>query len=278
MPDLFFADDSGQAAPTRPGMGPLVATGYLHVPSGSVRDLERSLGELCSRNGFPAGPAGEFKWSPGRELWMRSNLVAEARAEFFREALSLARYAECTAVVVIADTSRRTATQAVDHETDVTTLLLERVERQLQSVGRTGIVVVDRPSGGRDDENLFLQSCLETISEGTNYLLPERVAVNVLSTPSSLVRCLQLADVITGCTTALVSGERRYAPITFEHIVPLLRREWGRIGGFGLKIHPDLRYANLYHWSVGDGYLGKGGNGYPLPDDSYPYATDPHEE
>ena len=45
--------------------------------------------------------------------------------------------------------------------------------------------------------------------------------------------------------------------------VPFQDRQ--RIGGVGLKIHPDLRYANLYYWLVGDDVIFKGWNGFPLP-------------
>jgi len=272
MPDIFFADDSRQRNPTRQGMGPLVATGFVHVPSENVRDLERALDNLCRGVGFPAGDAGEFKWSPGRELWMRDNLVDQARTDFFAQALDLAVEAGCRASVIIADESRRTATGAPDHQTDVTALLFERVEWRLRRVNRIGIIVVDRPSGGRDAENKFLQRCLETLSAGTDYVALKRVAVNVVSTPSYLISCLQLADLVTSCTTALVAGENRYAPATFEHIRPLLDEDGGRTGGIGLKIHPHLRYMNLYHWLLGDDYLRQGNTGYPLPDEAYPYG------
>jgi hypothetical protein len=74
----------------------------------------------------------------------------------------------------------------------------------------------------------------------------------LLTTNSKLLRLVQLADLITSCTTALVVGENRFAPITFQYIRPLLRSEGGRIGGVGLKIHPAHRCPNLYHWLVGD--------------------------
>lgn len=277
MPDIFFSDDSRQANPSREGMGPLVAAGFVHVASEHVRELERDLNALCSRNGFPDGPEGEFKWSPGRELWMRESLVEQERATFFEEALGLAEAAGVRAVVVIEDTGCRSATGA-EHTVDVTKLMLERVESVLNQLDTTGMVVVDRPSGARRDEDRFLQECLETLSAGTDYVEFDRIATAVVSTPSGLVRLLQLADVVTACTTAFVAGEDQHAPTTFAGIRPLLRRNWGRIGGFGLKIHPDFRYMNLYHHLAGDGYLGRGVQGYPLPQPTLPYADDPMRE
>jgi hypothetical protein len=32
----------------------------------------------------------------------------------------------------------------------------------------------------------------------------------------------------------------------------------GRIGGFGIKIHPDFNYANLYHWLLATMTCGRG--------------------
>jgi hypothetical protein len=58
-------------------MGRLVGVGGLLVRGEVVRDLERDLSSLCEKTGFPEGPAGEFKWSPGKDLWMRDNLKIE---------------------------------------------------------------------------------------------------------------------------------------------------------------------------------------------------------
>jgi hypothetical protein len=66
------------------------------------------------------------------------------------------------------------------------------------------------------------------------------------------------------------------APPVFEKgITPILRSAGGRIGGTGLKIHPDRRYVNLYHWLLGDTTFVKGGSSSPLPLSDHPYATSP---
>jgi hypothetical protein len=96
--DVFVIDDSTASAPSRPGMGPMVGVGGLHVPSASVKRLERALDDLCERTGFPTGE--EFKWSPQRGAWMRDGLVEDARREFFRTALALARSVGATTIAV----------------------------------------------------------------------------------------------------------------------------------------------------------------------------------
>jgi hypothetical protein len=271
--DIFFADDSKQLNPTRPGMGPLVASGGVYVSGDSVRDLEAKLNDLCANYGFPANE--EFKWSPGRECWMRENLLGEARTEFFCSALSLATENSVKAIVVVEDLSRGTATGASSAEMDVTKLLLERVHQELEGANTYGIFISDRPGGNRDSENQFLSQCLETLLSGTDYVQFHRLAVNAVSTPSKLIRLIQLADLVTSCTTALIAGESRFAPTVFVEIKKLLVRQLGRVGGCGLKIHPDNRYANLYHWLANDEVFVRYPMGVGLPMRSHPYYLGP---
>lgn len=267
--DIVCADDSRQRKPSRSGMGPLVAIGGIHVPGGQVRGLERGIDGLCAEYGFP--PGEEFKWSPGRELWMRENLVGERRWGFFVVVLALAHSKDVKALVVIEDAATATATGASTAEEDVTRLFIERAHNQLAPTSCDCIVLVDRPGGDRPAEDKFLAGCLDTLQSGTDYVKPERIAF-LVSTPSKFVRLLQVADVITGSTLAFVSGEERFAPPVFQVVKALLRSDSGRIGGVGLKIHPDYKYANLYHWLLDDTWFVKAGVGVPLPLPDRPYA------
>jgi len=119
-----------------------------------------------------------------------------------------------------------------------------------------------------------------TLNEGTEYVEFDRIPINVLTTPFHNVRVLQLADLVTSCTTALVAGSIEYATPVFEHIKPLFLSDSGRIGGIGVKIHPDFRYTNLYHWLLDDyAYVqGRYGAGCVLPMTERPYAEDPMTE
>jgi hypothetical protein len=92
-----------------------------------------------------------------------------------------------------------------------------------------------------------------------------------VTTDSRLSRLVQLADVLTGCTVAYVGGEEKYAPGTFQRARPIVRSDGGRIGGVGVKIHPDLRY----HWLFGDSHLWKGGVGTDLPIKGRSYSNSP---
>lgn len=268
---FFFGDDSRQPNPTRPKMGPLVAAGGILVTGDNIRELEAELNTLCQGAGFPAN--SEFKWSPGRELWMRKNLVEEERCQFFQKALSLAANRKAVAIVVIVDTRCRAATNARTPEDDVSQLLLERIHNEVPQSGPGCVVIVDRPGGDRADEDRFLSHCLENLQAGTDYVQHDRIVLNVLSTPSKLVRLLQLADLVTSCSTAVVAGEKHYAPLVFEHIRPLLAKHLlGKVGGVGLKVHPDFKYANLYHWLLGDTHFERMNWGIPFPLKDRPFS------
>lgn len=272
---IFFADDAHQDNPSRPDMGPLVAIGGIEVPSKAVGGLEKEIDQLCDEYGFP--PGEEFKWSPGRELWMRSNLTGSCRKEFFIRVVTLSRENGACVTVVVEDTRYDTATDTSSHEEDVTRLFLERVHLQCDAAGVDGIVIVDRPGGSRADADRFLAACLDTLHSGTRYVGLDRIALNALSAPSKFVRLLQVADVVTSCTLARVGGETPFSVPVFDSIRPLLATDEDRCGGVGLKIHPHLLYANLYHWLLGDGKFMKQGIGYRLPLADHPYRSDPSQ-
>lgn len=244
-------------------MGPLVAVGGLRIPGDRLRELEVGLDELCATTEFPAGE--EFKWSPGRRDWMYRNLREQARTDFFLAALNLAQNIGAAAIVVIEDTNKsRARRESKSHEEDVTTLFLERADIDLGHA-ESGLVVFDRPPGNRKRETEFLAGAIDRIRTGTAYTDFSKLTL-ALSSDSRLSRSLQIADVVTACTTAFVSGESNWSPPVFQGgILPLLREVSGCKGGRGLKIHPDFRYGNLYHWLLGDKTLWRGSIGTPLP-------------
>jgi hypothetical protein len=244
-------------------MGPLVAVGGLHVVGSEVRDLELRLDELCRSAGFP--PGEEFKWSPPKSSWMHKGLFGQAREDFLLAALGLADESGATAIVAMEDTSKAMAIpDSTNHEDDVTMLFLERAQSQV-AAGGTALVVFDRPGGDHRSNFAFLASCMEKLRVGSAYTALDRLAL-ALSSDSRLSRLLQLADVVTACSTSFVAGEPRYAPRVFrDGVLPLLREDFDRRGGCGLKLHPDFRYGNLYHWLLGDTHFVRYQVGEPLP-------------
>ena len=276
--DLVVIDDSKQKKPSRPGMGHLVAVGGLHIPSDGVRVLERTLEETCAEYGFPSHQ-DEFKWSPDRRSWMRKNLHGELREGFFIDCLEAAREEGAEACVVIEDKSRRsTSGKRDDHELDVVKVFLERTDHHLKSSGTEAFLMADHPTGGRPAEARFVAHCIETLRNGTDFMDLERTAL-VVTEDSKNHRLLQLADLIVGCTLSYVSGEDEHSPPLFNgQIKGMLRQEGGRVGGVGLKLHPDFNFANLYHWLLGDTTLWKGSLGEPLPMRGRAYVNGPADD
>src|SRR5438445_57376 len=153
--------------------------------------------------------------------------------------------------------------------------MLERIQLFLARNDDHGIAVVDRPGGGRRDEDEFLLECLDTIQSGTPYVILDRLCFNVVSSSSNLIRSLQLADVIASCTMARVGGEDRFSPPVFERIQELMVRYDQRVGGIGLKIHPDFRYVNLYHWLAKEEFYWRNNVGHKMPISDFPYSQGP---
>lgn len=277
---LSFAEDSRQDRPGRPGMGGLVATGAITIADSEARRVTLEIDEICRGAGFPertdAGPSvGEFKWSPGRELWMRDGLVGDARAEFFTRVLQLLASADAKVSVVIVDRTERRANTGTTPEMDAMILLMERVQRALIDSNQHGLLFVDVPSGGRRSEHRFLSECAQSLAMGTRFLKFDRFILPAATVPSHLFRLIQAADLVTGCSLSYIAGERTYSPAIFEHIKPLLRRNSGRTGGVGMKLYPDVKYANLYHWLLEDSHFWRMNVGMPLPHGRFPYAAAP---
>ena len=152
---------------------------------------------------------------------------------------------------------------------------MERSDYHLRSSGTEALVIADHPAGGRKAEERFLAECVETLRKGTQFMDLENVAL-VLTQDSKSTRLLQLADLIVGCTLSYVSGEDEHSPPLFENqLKNMLREEGGRIGGVGLKLHPDFCFANLYHWLLGDDMIWKNGVGKAMPLKGWPYVNSP---
>lgn len=271
---IFFADDSNRDHPNLPDMGSLIAIGGVFVEASKLKSLNQRIEAICTRYGFPAREP--FKWSPGRELWMRENLIGDNRKNFFLSLLTEAQAYEVEAIVVIEDTTRNTATDAQTPQADVIRLFFERINWKLGKIRSEGALIIARPSGDRGDEDKFLYDCLETVRQGTQYVTMDRIILNACS-PAKFTRMLQLSDLVTSCSLAAAGGERQYSPPIFEKIKDILCEDSGRIGGIGFKMHPDYCYVNLYHWLLGDLLYHRGNVGYPLPLESRPYTNNPFE-
>ena len=171
---FFFVDDSIQNKPSRPGMGSMVAIGGVRVHADHVSVLEKCIQDICNDTGFPRDE--EFKWSPGRYLWMRKNLVNKVREQFFIDILKEIQKYDVSISIVLEDKNCKPAVSTCQSaQEDVILLFLERVQRQLKRFDTEGLIIVDRPSGNRSNEDVFLLNTLESIQAGTRFVDMENI-------------------------------------------------------------------------------------------------------
>lgn len=270
--DIFFADDSVQTGP-RVGMGRLVAVGGVFLESNQLRSVAANVDSVASGAGVPQGT--EIKWSPPPENWLHQNLHDTARTDLFVKILEVVKHAGGRVCVIVWDTGRTSlkGQEAFDKAMDY---LFERLSVHAAKRNSYFTIVADRPGGGKKQEDDFLEEFVRRTEVGTAYVPPDRCLLNVLTTPSRLLRHLQVADLIVGATTSMVAGKYRYARPVFEHIKPILfRNVLEYAGGTGLKLFPD-ELANLYHWVLGEAAFTKAatGLGRKLPAPGYPYEID----
>jgi hypothetical protein len=272
--EIFFGDDSSQRGDLE-GMGQLISFGGLFLAEGNLRSLSDEVDAIAKSFGIPEGT--EIKWSPPRDSWIAKNLVGDERKECYQRILEAAAERDGRALVIGWDEGR-TSLKGERAFEECVKYALERTSMHLETRGALGIIVADRPGGGRKTDQKLLASFLERVQKGTEFLVPRQVCLNILTTPSHLIRHLQVADLIVGISTAMVAGQMKYA----EPLFPIVRRMfitsyWDVVGGTGLKLFPD-ELVNLYHWLLGESVCNLGGieKQFQLPDLKRPYAANPY--
>lgn len=270
---LLFLDDSTQKTCRREKMQSMVAVGGLMIDHTQARKLETEIDQICKLYGFP--DREPFKWSSKNGSWLRENLRDENRSNFYRDVLVMAKEHSGIGMVCAVDPSMKAANPGRNAQEDSLLLALERFDWILTPQKESGMVIVARPSGGRPDEDKFLDGCVALVSQGTCYTkFTGLLATQILTTPYQNSRLLQIADLIVSITNAMIAGNTKYAGVTFPFVKDILHRDGDRINGVGVKIHPDFSYMNLYHWILGDKYIRRGKSGWSLPFENYPYAND----
>jgi hypothetical protein len=268
---LFFADDSTQKG-AREGMGKLVAFGGLLFPADRIREHTAAINAICKEEGLPDGT--ELKWSPARENWMWDNCKEGARERLYKRVLEATAAAGARGVVTVWDTGRTSleGAAAFDKAVEYT---FERVTIRLTQLNSHAVFIADRPGGGKDEDSEFLEHFVQRAESGTEYVGGDRLLLNCLTTPSHLVRQLQVADLVVGVTTAMVAGKYTYAKPLFAKIKPMLFENAmnGIIGGTGLKLVPDA-LTNLHLHVLGEDAYYRGFSGVSLPWSNFPYQTD----
>jgi hypothetical protein len=268
---LLFLDDSVQKG-HRGKMGKLVAAGGVLLDEAALRPLQERIDGICAQFQIPLGC--EIKWSPPKGNWIREHLDEQARQDLQTRVLEAALEHEAKALVVIFDTGR-TSLQGAKALRKALEYAFERATMHLEDEGKLGLIVADRPGGSKKEEEAFLEDVLSTIAWGTEYVQPKQIPINILTTPSHLVRHLQVADLVVGVTTAMVAGNLTFAEPLFPIVKQmLLRNAYDYIGGTGLKLFPK-ELSNLYYWVLGEDVFAKvaANSGWGLPREGFPYYS-----
>ena len=272
--EIFFADDSLQDS-RRSGASHVVSFGGVLIKEAELKPLSAQMDTIAAKYGIPAGE--EIKWSPARGSYIHTSLGGKDRENCYREMLDSAagRGVQALVVCIHVPDKKKDYSWATG---DCITYLFERLCMQLKRNGSNGIIVSDEPGGGRAEDLALLQLFLEQIQSGTEYIKEcDNLVLNMLTTPSKLVRQLQLADLVVGITTGMVCANTKYAGPLFPVVQSMLiKSPAGYVGGSGLKIGPN-GWENLYHWVLGEHALVRGGGamGWPLPSPRLNYYADP---
>ncbi|MFI9585565.1 hypothetical protein ACIHCQ_27810 [Streptomyces sp. NPDC052236] len=249
------------------------------VPQEAIAPYAGRLAALRTYLELP--PKTEFKWAtdggPMHKQWDKQR---EARQQMLQDALDLG----ITAVVVVCATDRMPDSWSEQKiKLEMLTYLYERVSMVLDTAGDSGVLIADQPPGGRVDEKRWLAETLDLTKNGTQYIdaNPNRIVLPVLTTRSDHVDLLQLADLVTAATTALVAGSPHAAPYR-DLVFSLLAKNWleGK-GGTGLKLVPDADHSphnlrNPFYWVFGEKWFTRVSQfgGMLLPHRFWAYATD----
>lgn len=270
--ELLFLDDSVQKG-HRGKMGKLVAAGGVLLDEGALRPLQERIDGICAQ--FHVPPTCEIKWSPPKGNWIRENLDEDARQDLQTRVLEAALEYKARALAVVFDTGR-TSLQGAKALRKALEYAFERATMYLEDQEKLGLIVADRPGGSKKEEEEFLEDVLGTIAWGTEYVQPKQIPINILTTPSHLVRHLQVADLVVGITTAMVAGNLSFAEPLFPIVKQMfLRNAYDYIGGTGLKLFPK-QLSNLYYWVLGEDVFAKvaANTGWALPHEGFPYYSD----
>lgn len=272
----FYIDDSKITAKkhNREKLGDLVAVGGMVLSADHIKPLEDEISAVCNKPIYSIPDDENIKWSPDKNSWLRSNIPdRDIRNALYGELLECAAKHGAKAIVAVCDIGCQLANQrASNHEMDATILALERFSNWLRQ--EHGLVFVSKPSGGTTNEQKFIAECIKHRKTGTRYVNFNSIASNPIVVPAKQSRLLQMADLVVSITNAKVAGGDRYADPLFVKIHAMMPdTSRGMKGGLGLKIHPSLKYRNLYHWILGDEQYVVGSAGTFLPEVDKPYAV-----
>lgn len=174
----------------------------------------------------------------GHQIRIANNLVGDRRILAYSDILDLIRLFHGKEIVAV---WRRDITpyDLTESKWKCIEFVTERFQFFLQAQDdRNGIIIADFPGSGAEEKKL-LSDYYQLLENGTKYVKPTNIIMNLLTTESHLSPGLQLADLVVGITTAMCTDGRKYAQ-DYWHVVKnnLHRSPYGEVMGCGLKVFP----------------------------------------
>lgn len=228
--NILFMDDTVQVGKRYIGIGGVI------FRDDCIDNLFSLFKEKKELHGIPYEE--EFKWSPNRDSWIANNLVDDRRILAYSDILDLIRLFHGKEIVAV---WRRESTpyDLTESKWKCIEFVTERFQFFLQvQDDRNGIIIADFPGSGAEEKKL-LSDYYQLLENGTKYVKPTNIIMNLLTTESHLSPGLQLADLVVGITTAMCTDSRKHAQ-DYWHVVKnnLHRSPYGEVMGCGLKVFP----------------------------------------
>jgi hypothetical protein len=234
--NILFIDDTEQSN--------YVGIGGVIFHDDYLRDLFSSFKQKKAKHGIP--PEEEIKWSPPSNSWIAKNLRGENRIPVYSDILGLVNSfrGKIIVAVICMDSSHQNPKEA---KWKCTEFVTERFQFYLQNhEDNKGLIIADSLASWTEDRR-FLQDYHRFKEEGTKYVKPWNIVMNLLTTESCLNPCLQLADLVVGITTKMCTPRRRYAPEYWDVVRHNFHRNQnGKVMGCGLKIFPNEIIGNIH--------------------------------
>jgi len=235
--NILFIDDTEQVSQQYIGIGGVI----FH--DSCLSDLFKQFNEKKALHGIPSEE--EIKWSPDRNSWIKNNLIDKARISAYSDILALIKSFNGKIIVAVVQRNDLSWTP-LEAKWQCTEFVTERFQFYLQDHDdKQGLIIADFPGSGKEEKKL-LQDYYRLLKEGTRYVKPSNIVMNLLTTESHLNPALQIADLVVGITTGMCSPRRDYASAYWDMVSHNLHRsQVGEVMGCGLKVFPKENYDEL---------------------------------
>lgn len=234
----------------------ILGYGGFVVDEAELRNVELGVRAVKAKHGVPQDV--ELKWSPRPNHFLRSKAFEGKRPELYRDTLAILNDTEATVLCgvhyledcygrkdhgwSVAKTKEWAAKKQLAY-------LAERFQRPvLSSSDGTGIIIADEYES-RKGEQALIEYFRATMLEGTQFEQLDRIAVPVLTAPSTHSSHIQVADIVAGVVVGHLGGNP-YAAEQFEPVALRCLRNpregvtvfdsslSEEVLGFGIKVFP----------------------------------------